>query len=59
MQHPHIGMALLKNVAEDLQEDAMLDKAPGFEGRFLSMILSPSAALKKQIENKELESAKA
>jgi translation initiation factor IF-3 len=59
MQHPQIGMALLKNVAEDLQEDAMLDKAPTFEGRFLSMILSPSAALRKQVENKELESAKA
>ena len=59
MQHPQIGMELLKNVAEDLEEDAMLDKAPGFEGRFLSMILSPSAALRKQVEKKELESAKA
>jgi len=58
MQHPEIGMALLKNVAEDLQEDAMLDKAPAFEGRFLSMILSPSSSLRKQIENKELQSAK-
>ena len=59
MQHPQIGMDLLKIVAEDLGEDALLDKAPSFEGRFLAMILAPSASLKKSIQNKELESAKA
>ena len=59
MQHPQIGMELLKNVADDLQEDAMLDKAPGFEGRSLTMILAKSAALKKQILNKDKERAKA
>jgi translation initiation factor IF-3 len=59
MQHPQIGMDLLKLVAEDLGEDAVLDKAPSFEGRFLAMILAPSASLKKSIQNKELESAKA
>ena len=59
LQHPQIGMALLKNVAEDLQEDAMLDQAPTFGGRFLAMILSPSRTLKKQTRiNKETESAK-
>lgn len=59
LQHPQIGMALLKKVAEDLQDDAMLDQAPTFEGRFLAMILSPSASLKKQVKiNKETESAK-
>ena len=59
MQHPQIGMELLKYVADDLQEDAMLDKAPGFEGRSLTMILAPSAALKKEILNKDKERAKA
>ncbi len=59
MQHPQIGMDLLKIVAEDLGEDALLDKAPSFEGRFLAMIFAPSASLKKSIKNKELESAKA
>ncbi len=59
LQHPQIGMALLKKVAEDLQDDAMLDQSPTFEGRFLAMILSPSASLKKQVKiNKETESAK-
>ncbi len=59
LQHPQIGMALLKKVAEDLQDDAMVDQSPTFEGRFLAMILSPSASLKKQVKiNKETESAK-
>jgi len=58
VQHPQIGMELLKNVAEDLQEDAVIDSPPKFEGRFLAMILSPSAALKKISDNKEIKSAK-
>ena len=58
VQHPQIGMALLKNVAEDLQEDALLEKAPSFEGRFLAMILAPGPSLKKNKNNKEPESAK-
>ena len=58
VQHPQIGMALLKNVAEDLQEDALLEKAPSFEGRFLAMILAPSPSLKKNKNNKEPGSAK-
>ncbi|MCH2306498.1 MAG: translation initiation factor IF-3 [SAR202 cluster bacterium] len=39
--HPEIGMNLLRSVAEDLADDAMLEKPPGFEGRFLSMVLAP------------------
>jgi len=58
VQHPQIGMALLKNVAEDLQEDALLEKAPSFEGRFLAMILAPSPSLKKNKNNRKPESAK-
>ncbi len=58
VQHPQIGMALLKNVAEDLQEDALLEKAPSFEGRFLAMILAPSPSLKNNNNNRETESAK-
>lgn len=58
VQHPQIGMELLKSVAEELQEDAVLEKTPSFEGRFLSIILAPSPALKRQIEQKEKQSAK-
>ena len=58
VQHPQIGMALLKNVAEDLQEDALLEKAPSFEGRFLAMTLAPSPSLKNNKNSRETESAK-
>ena len=39
--HPEIGMAVLKLVAEDLVEDAKMEKNPSFEGRFLTMVLTP------------------
>ena len=58
VQHPQIGMALLKNVAEDLQEDALLELAPSFERRFLAMILAPSPSLKNNKNSRETESAK-
>ena len=34
MDHPEIGMGLLKAVAEDLIDDAMLERPPTFKGRF-------------------------
>ena len=40
--HPEVGMAVLKLVAEDLTEDALVEKPPTFEGRFLNMILVPT-----------------
>ena len=42
IQHPQLGMELLKTVAEDLVDDALLERPPGFEGRWLTMTLSPS-----------------
>lgn len=42
--HPEVGMAVLKLVAEDLADDAMMEKTPSFEGRFLNMILTPQTA---------------
>lgn len=61
MQHPHVGMALLKAVAADLADEAMLDRAPVFEGRFLAMILTPDPAKVRREERmeKELDRAKA
>ena len=61
MQHPHVGMALLKAVAADLADEAMLDRAPVFEGRFLAMILTPDPAKARREERmeKELDRAKA
>ncbi len=53
--HPEIGMQVLRKVAEDLKEDAKVEKVPGFEGRFLSMIFSPA----KKNTNKTSEPASA
>ena len=55
--HPEFGMAVLRRVAEDLIEDAEMEKTPGFEGRFLTMVLVPTD--KKTPEQKEPQSAKA
>ena len=61
--HPEIGMAVLKLVAEDLVEDAMMEKNPSFEGRFLTMILTPLASkssnTSKPAPQREPSSAKA
>ena len=40
--HPEVGMAILKSVAEDLVNDALMEKTPSFEGRFLTMVLAPA-----------------
>ncbi len=42
-EHPEIGMALLRKVAEALVDEAGLESAPRFESRrMLSMVLAPS-----------------
>ena len=42
-EHPEIGMALLRKVAEALVEEAALESPPRFESRrMLSMILAPT-----------------
>ena len=46
--HPEVGMGILKLVAEDLVEDAMMEKPPSFEGRFLVMILTPMTTSKAE-----------
>ena len=40
--HPELGVGLLRRVAEGLQEEAKLEKAPSMEGRMLSIILVPA-----------------
>ena len=63
MDHPELGMGLLRMVAEDLVDDARLESPPSFEGRFLSMVLSPdptkAARAEKEEPEKELERAEA
>ena len=62
MDHPEIGMGILRLVASDLVDDALLERTPGFEGRFLTMILAPNTAkptAKSAESEKELEGAEA
>lgn len=58
--HPEVGMAVLKSVAADLVDDAMMEKNPSFEGRFLTMILTPpSSNTRSPVKAKEPDPAKA
>ena len=66
IDHPELGMRLLRSVAEDLVDDALLERPPVFEGRFLAMILSPNAKPEEskseqpeEVLEEELDSAKA
>ena len=61
IDHPELGMGLLRAVAEDLVDEALLERAPGFEGRWLTMILSPNPTRgqKDAEERRELEGAEA
>ena len=42
IDHPQLGMGLLRAVAEDLVDDAVLERTPIFEGRMLVMVLAPN-----------------
>ena len=60
IDHPELGMGLLKQVAEDLVDEAVLDRPPAFEGRFLAMTLAPNPQKEKNEEaEKELKVAEA
>ena len=39
--HPELGLALLKQVAEQVKDEARLERAPMMEGRALAIILAP------------------
>ncbi|MFC1935994.1 translation initiation factor IF-3 [Chloroflexota bacterium] len=39
--HPELGVVLLRKMAERLQGEAKLERAPAMEGRMLSIILAP------------------
>ncbi len=48
--HPELGMQLLRTVANDLVDEALLERPPAFEGRFLAMTLVPNPAKEKAEE---------
>ena len=41
--HPEFGIGMLRNIAEQLKEQANLEAPPAMEGRQLSIVLTPSA----------------
>jgi translation initiation factor IF-3 len=43
MSHPEVGHEVLQRALQQLTEKAGIEKPPGMEGRFLSVILTPSA----------------
>lgn len=43
--HPEIGRGLLTRIVESLGDIVVVERAPMLEGRFMSMILSPSKKL--------------
>ena len=49
IDHPELGMGLLKNVADVLVDDALLERPPKFEGRFLAMTLAPNPQKEKVV----------
>ena len=51
--HQQLGLAVLKRVADELQNDVRLEKAPVMEGRALSMILIPTAQRADRTEKTE------
>ena len=42
MSHPEIGREVLERALEGLKEIAVVERTPSMEGRFLSVILTPS-----------------
>ena len=56
--HPELGMALLKQVADVMKDEARLERAPAMEGRSLSIILTP-APRKGDTKISEVEIAQA
>ncbi len=54
--HSELGLALLKQVADEVKEEAKLESPPALEGRSLSIILAP-AAKKPEKRLEEVKSA--
>jgi translation initiation factor IF-3 len=53
LAHPEIGREVLDKALDQLKEVAGVEKPPGMEGRFLSVILTPTAAAKKALAKAE------
>jgi translation initiation factor IF-3 len=43
LAHTELGLDVLKDVLQRIEGDYVMDKAPAMEGRFMSMVLSPTS----------------
>jgi len=59
MDHPELGMNLLRRVTEDLSEGAKIEQPPSMEGRMMSIVLVPisSSSQEKETAEKREENA--
>ena len=57
--HPELAIGLMRRVAESLEEQAKLEKAPSMEGRMMTMILAPISGKKGSAPAKKAEDASA
>jgi translation initiation factor IF-3 len=48
ISYPEIALEDLKEIAEDLSDVAVVEQAPGLEGRTMLMVLAPSKGQKKK-----------
>lgn len=48
ISYPEIALDDLKDIAEDLSDVAVVEQAPGLEGRTMLMVLAPSKGQKKK-----------
>ena len=57
--HPELAIGLMRRVAESLEEQAKLEKAPSMEGRMMTMILAPISGRKSTAPAKKAEEGSA
>lgn len=57
--HPELAIGLMRRVAESLEEQAKLEKAPSMEGRMMTMILAPISGRKAAAPAKKAEEGSA
>jgi translation initiation factor IF-3 len=57
--YPEIALEDLKEIAEELADVAIIEQAPGMEGRTMGMVLAPSKPAKKKVEETDKPEEKA
>ncbi|MBQ3301608.1 MAG: translation initiation factor IF-3 [Eggerthellaceae bacterium] len=53
MSHPDLGLSILERLADDLQDEAVIESPPKMEGRNMHMLIAPLPASAKKKKEKE------